>query len=491
MRWSCGKYAAVTAALTFVAWGTTMTFGQAAAAGAGAFIDDTVYYDYVDETGQLAGGRLLLRVPRPDPSQVLPAAVETLRLTDGPVANRIDLVAVGDGYLAGELGIYAQHVNSSLSTMFAQEPFKTYANYFNLHRVDVISKESGVDHDPTYPLYRDTAMDMEFWCGGTERLLCVNVAKAYSYAYNAPDVNMVLAVANSTKYGGAGYSGSNLATVSGGNGSAPEIALHEFGHSLGKLADEYWYAGETYSGPEPSPRNVSILTAAQMQQTGTKWAPWLGENNAAYDGLVSTYEGAYYCQYGIYRPTNNSKMRSLGRPFNLPGVEGLVIEMYKVVRPIDDATPPGTLHGTEIVYVKPVEPIGHALDVQWLLNGQPIAGATQTTLDLNTLHLAPGQYTLTVRVIDNTWFVRDVTARNTWLTQTREWPVHVAALLGDLNCDGVVDFADINPFVLAVANPAGYQQAFPNCNILNGDINQDGRVNFGDINPFVALLAGP
>ena len=62
--------------------------------------------------------------------------------------------------------------------------------------------------------------------------------------------------------------------------------------------------------------------------------------------------------------------------------------------------------------------------------------------------------------------------------------------LGDLNCDGSVDFGDINPFVLALANPATYATEYPDCNALNADINADGTVDFGDINPFVALLVG-
>lgn len=64
-------------------------------------------------------------------------------------------------------------------------------------------------------------------------------------------------------------------------------------------------------------------------------------------------------------------------------------------------------------------------------------------------------------------------------------------LPGDLDCDGRVDFGDINPFVLALADPAGYQTAFPDCEIENGDINADGKVDFGDINPFVNLLTQP
>ena len=60
--------------------------------------------------------------------------------------------------------------------------------------------------------------------------------------------------------------------------------------------------------------------------------------------------------------------------------------------------------------------------------------------------------------------------------------------LGDMNCDGAVNFADIDPFVLALSSPNAYHAAFPNCNILNADCNGDGVVNFADIDPFVALL---
>ena len=62
---------------------------------------------------------------------------------------------------------------------------------------------------------------------------------------------------------------------------------------------------------------------------------------------------------------------------------------------------------------------------------------------------------------------------------------------GDLNCDAHVDFGDINPFVQALTNPAGYELAFPACSLCNADINLDGHVDFGDINPFVRLLTGP
>jgi probable HAF family extracellular repeat protein len=64
-------------------------------------------------------------------------------------------------------------------------------------------------------------------------------------------------------------------------------------------------------------------------------------------------------------------------------------------------------------------------------------------------------------------------------------------LLGDLNCDGLVNSFDIDPFVLALTNPAGYANAFPNCDIRRADVNGDGLVNSFDIDPFVTLLIGP
>ncbi len=61
---------------------------------------------------------------------------------------------------------------------------------------------------------------------------------------------------------------------------------------------------------------------------------------------------------------------------------------------------------------------------------------------------------------------------------------------GDLNCDGVIDAADINPFVAALSWPPRYLAEFTACNLYNADVNGDNQIDLGDINPFVALLTG-
>lgn len=63
-------------------------------------------------------------------------------------------------------------------------------------------------------------------------------------------------------------------------------------------------------------------------------------------------------------------------------------------------------------------------------------------------------------------------------------------VLGDLSCDGRVDFGDINPFILALSDPVGYEQQYPGCPFENRDVNADGLFDFNDINPFIALLTG-
>ncbi|QOJ13139.1 MAG: hypothetical protein HRU75_00170 [Planctomycetia bacterium] len=62
--------------------------------------------------------------------------------------------------------------------------------------------------------------------------------------------------------------------------------------------------------------------------------------------------------------------------------------------------------------------------------------------------------------------------------------------LGDMNCDGLVNNFDIDPFVLALIDPVGYAEDYPDCNRNLGDVNEDGFFNNFDIDPFVALILG-
>ena len=64
-------------------------------------------------------------------------------------------------------------------------------------------------------------------------------------------------------------------------------------------------------------------------------------------------------------------------------------------------------------------------------------------------------------------------------------------ILGDLNCDGVADFADVSAFALALLDPDLYVEAHPDCPIAAADTNIDGNIDGVDIAGFVSLVLPP
>jgi hypothetical protein len=162
-----------------------------------------------------------------------------------------------------------------------------------------------------------------------------------------------------------------------------------------------------------------------MLALGTKWYRWLNEPSPD-GGIIGTYEGAYPGRYGVYRPTQDSLMRTLGKPYNMVGMEALVIAFYQQVRPIDASTPTDqALPGTGSVFVTPMQPAGHNLNITWYLNGQSIpANQDQTTFDVSNLPLScAATHTVSAVVVDNTAMVRDPAARAQFLTDRRDWIV--------------------------------------------------------------------
>jgi len=127
---------------------------------------------------------------------------------------------------------------------------------------------------------------------------------------------------------------------------------------------------------------------------------------------------------------------------------------------------------------------GHMAPLEFRINGTPVAFWISTVVGqwfLVSANWYTGAATTAVIMIvdlSEEWDGNDPALDDLWL-----------ALLGDMNCDGGVDFGDINPFVMALLDPVGYHGQYANCNILNGDINGNGSVDFADINPFVALLS--
>ncbi|MFC9330441.1 M64 family metallopeptidase [Kitasatospora sp. NPDC057015] len=350
---------------------------------------------------------------------------------NGGTGAKLDVVVIGDGYTAAEQDRFRADAAAKWQEITAVEPYATYRSLFNVWAVDAVSAESGVTGDPDRTTVRTTALGAYFWCEDVERLLCVDTDAVDRYAALAPQADLVLVVANSAKYGGAGYNDvvsplgySGIATVAGGNARSGQIAVHETGHSLGKLADEYFYEdGGAYQGDEPPEANLTGLTADRLRRTHTKWYRWLGRTSPD-GGTVGAFEGGGYHPLGLYRPTENSIMRSLGREFNLPGREAMIGGFYRYASVISSDTPAGTVLGRDgRVAVEPATP---ATRLRWFVDGREVRALSGRTgvqvADLGLTGPRGARHLLTAVATDPTPAVLDPELRES-LTDSLSWQV--------------------------------------------------------------------
>ena len=384
-----------------------------------------IYFDHSKANGSLSGSLSTIKID-PGMSTVYDISGKASIVVDnGKSTNRVDIVVIGDGYQASELTKFSNQVNTYASGIMLQEPFLAYSNYFNIHRIDIESVDSGISNDISQTDTKNTPLNSQFWCQGNQTTLCTDVTKAWNYAALARDFDHILVLVNSSSTGSAAYPFSDLSVVSALQAQNIDSAIHQLGHSFGNLADEYdvgpW---PTYTGFEPAEFNVSAQNTAAMTLQNIKWIKWLG--NTAFGSEVGTFEGAMGYEKGIYRPTITSKMRELNAPFNGPSIESIIKEIYRKVKVIDDATPNSSgLSGQNTFFVKPMKNGTQPLKIQWYMDGNPINSATLETFRPNDVSFTNGPHTLSVKVVDNTTWLKDEVFRAKFMTDERAWTINI------------------------------------------------------------------
>ncbi len=337
-------------------------------------------------------------------------------LNNGPVGNRYDIVILGDGYQASEEAKFDQDVQKAINKLFSKSSYKAYKNFFNAHSVFRASNESGADHpDRSPPIVKDTAYDASYNTGGTPRCLYIkNTSRAQADSRLAPDVEgRVIVLVNDTRYGGC--AGTFSVSYTGSSGA--EVQAHEFGHSFGRLADEYDY-GRTgsYTGPEPSQANIT------KDSTGkAKWPLWLGYNG------ISAFQGAGYYKTGLWRPKIDCLMRTLNVPLCEICNEQIVKQAYVTVNPIENRVPKASKIGVKRG-ASPTFSISSLIpgkrSIIWSVNSKQVA-TDATKFTWNTSTYAAGSYTVEVTIKDLTSFVRkDAT---NLLTSSERWAVDLTS----------------------------------------------------------------
>lgn len=235
---------------------------------------------------------------------------------NGSPERKVDIVIMGDGYKRDEIHKLRKDAERMLEVLFGVEPFAGRKRDFNVHLIETVSEDSGID-EPRKGFYRSTPLGLSFNSLDLSRyVLALPNKEIRSYAAAVP-YDQIMIIANTERYGGGGIF--NLySTCTSDNEYSGYVFVHELGHAFAGLGDEYYSSTVVYNdaypeGVEPWEPNITAL----LDTTDIKWGDMIGEgtpvptpDDSTYAGTVGCFEGAGYSAEGLYRPCRDCWMFS-------------------------------------------------------------------------------------------------------------------------------------------------------------------------------------
>jgi len=396
----------------------------------------------------MAGGKVMWPEDFGDPNRYF------LYGDPNAVNSRINVVLVPDGYTYADKTTLQSHADNLVAAFRSRTPYMEHDPFINYILVYAYSAESGTDQCDC-GIIKDTAMRTSFPnagypCGDSgNRCLyygsscdpgsTTNIAAA---EMRAPADDTTIIMVNTNRYGGCG---GTRAVYSAANGAATEIAVHELGHSLAGLADEY-------GGTPSCGFSAGGINTSTNATTGA-WPEWIAD-------LGAPREGGQYYEQCIYRPLPNCEMRALSQPFcpvcnQRWGLTYFGHPRVSSTAPIASVSPSSAVpidiaSGGQIAFsVAARLATGPEVtnNITWRIQGPgypaPTMVATGTTLYTH-IFPSPGSYTISCEIVADTNFIKPL--RYGANVDTATWTVRVDCT-NDADGDGVGDGCDNCPGV--------------------------------------------
>ncbi len=257
-------------------------------------------------------------------------------LQSGDADKCIDVAILAEGYTADEMETFYQDAAIACESMFAHEPFKSMKNCFNIVAVASPSEDSGVSV-PRLGEWKRTAFGSHFSTFYSDRYLTTSRVKSVHDALAGIPYEHIIILANTEEYGGGGIYNSYTLTTAHHPKFRP-VVVHEFGHSFGGLADEYFYDDDVMTDTYPldvEPWEQNITTqldfASKWEDMLAKGTPVPTPTDECEKYPVGVYEGGGYSAKGIYRPADDCRMRTNEYPAFCPVCQRAIqriIEFY-------------------------------------------------------------------------------------------------------------------------------------------------------------------
>lgn len=248
----------------------------------------------------------------------------------------IDVAILAEGYTLQEMQTFYEDADIACKSIFDHEPFKSMKKRFNVVAVASPSTDSGVSV-PRLNEWKHTAFGSHFSTFYSDRYLTTSRVKAIHDALAGIPYEHIIILANTEQYGGGGIYNSYTLTTAHHPMFRP-VVVHEFGHSFGGLADEYFYDNDVMTDTYPldiEPWEQNISTQVDF---AAKWKDMLSENTpvptpaeVSENYPTGVYEGGGYSAKGIFRPAENCRMRTNEYPAFCPVCQRAlrrIIEFY-------------------------------------------------------------------------------------------------------------------------------------------------------------------
>jgi hypothetical protein len=233
----------------------------------------------------------------------------------GDPAEKLDLAFLAEGYTVEEAEEFYRDADRFRQAILATEPYKSLEKHINFWAVASVSEESGTDL-PGRSVWKNTVMNSNFYTFRSERYLTTEDMKSVRDVAGIVPCDVICILVNIDKYGGGGIY-NHYAMASSDGPLAEKVLIHELGHALAGLGDEYYssdVAYEDFYDLELEPWHPNLTTLVDFT---SKWMEMVHDSvpvptpaTEAYSGVTGVFEGGGYSAKGIYRPALDCRMKS-------------------------------------------------------------------------------------------------------------------------------------------------------------------------------------
>jgi hypothetical protein len=274
---------------------------------------------------------------------------KTKLLDNGPDAQRFNIVLAGDGFTQANQGPFDSACDLFVQALTTSPWYPAIGHTINVHKINVYSDQNGAD-EPA-PCSAGTTAETYF----DGRVVCINATSWYVsmddsfpeafFDQQFPGYGAGAVIVNTTKGGGLD-GGSLIAVGLGSSGNPQGVLMHELGHAIGALADNY------YIGGQYPPYEAPNLTA-QTDLAQVKWRHWFVQDtpppvltnpdcnsfyypqpNPVGDDYLPGLYASSFTNCGWFRPTFKCRMFHSSEEFCQVCVEGLHAGLASFATPI-------------------------------------------------------------------------------------------------------------------------------------------------------------